>query len=456
MSVVPGGPLAPFSSLSPVTFTQGESFSRPRAFVKLDNVLYPITRYEISKNAHGATNVAQFTTGYNNLPDWTDQLFRGVEARNQNSPVYAEIWAGFPSNPGSEPSLEGLSRRFYGVLDVYDPEDMRSTTFHLRSIASPLTTDRITSAIQNLTTVQFLQKVCAPYKIPVVVDPSLSQPFTLAKVYANEFLVGLKNLIIWDVGLKSSIFDDVDIWEDNGTLYYVHPWNVTSVMQSQPQSKTGAKNYAPLTLEYGRDVFQFKPSHSPQFSRNIKVQIHTYSAKERLSVVNRVQSVVAGVEVSQIIKYSTATPDWGTNGGTSTVYNSDGNISQSKWTSSGGASTGSNAPISESGHEQYDEFVPNLTPTEVQSLAMALWRQISQHEYQADFEIPVTPENLPFSNIENRYVVDGYGMSKFNTTYWPRTLDETFDMATEPGSSEAQGWRVSVHAVNHTPPLGAT
>lgn len=45
-------------------------------------------------------------------------------------------------------------------------------------------------------------------------------------------------------------------------------------------------------------------------------------------------------------------------------------------------------------------------------------------------------------------------MDEFNTDYWPRTLDETFDMSTEPGSSEAQGWRVNIHAVNHALPLG--
>jgi hypothetical protein len=45
-------------------------------------------------------------------------------------------------------------------------------------------------------------------------------------------------------------------------------------------------------------------------------------------------------------------------------------------------------------------------------------------------------------------------MDEFNTEYWPRTLDETFDTATEPGSDEAQGWRVTIRGVSHTLPLG--
>lgn len=66
----------------------------------------------------------------------------------------------------------------------------------------------------------------------------------------------------------------------------------------------------------------------------------------------------------------------------------------------------------------------------------------------------MTPEILPFLNIENRFNLSGYGMSFFNTEYWPRTLDETFDMADE-NSDTAGGWTVRSHAINHTPPLGS-
>jgi hypothetical protein len=451
MSAFPGGPVAPFSGLEPVTFSQKNAYCRPRAYVKLDGRLYPLRRFTTSKNAHGATNTATFTLGMSGLPDWTRQLYRGVEAGNENEPVYAEIWAGFPPNPGMAPSISGLSRRFYGVLDTYDPDNLTETEFHLRSIAAPLTTDKISSSVQNLTTVQFLQRICAPYNIGFVVDPSLTSPLSLAKVYGQEFLVGLKQLYKWDVGLKSSIFDDTDIWEDDGVLYYVHPWNVQSVMQSRGDK---SKNYSTLNLLYGRDIKSFTPSHSPQFNRNIKVQIHTYSAKERVSATTRVQTVVGGVNVAQVVKTSFAVPVWGQNAGTSITYNDNGTTSVSRWTSSGGSSTGSNQAISESGKEEYDEYIPNLTPTECQNLAKAIWREISQHEYMGDFELAVTPDLLPYLNIEMRIALDGYAMSKFNTQYWPRTLDETFDMATEPGSSEAGGWTVRIHGVSHTLPLG--
>lgn len=68
----------------------------------------------------------------------------------------------------------------------------------------------------------------------------------------------------------------------------------------------------------------------------------------------------------------------------------------------GGSSSGSNAPISDSGLERYDFYIPNLMSTECQALTQALWRQVSQHEYQGEFELAVTPDILPVLNIEAR------------------------------------------------------
>jgi hypothetical protein len=450
MSVAPGpiGSGVPFSSLEPISFTQSGEVCRPRAFVKVDGRLYALKSYTIKKNCHGATNEATFLVSIANNPDWSNQLFRGTGRTGQtdNSPVYIEIWAGFPPNPGSTPTTAGLTRRFYGVLDEWDPDNLSQTEFHCRSIASPLTTDRITTAVQNLTTVDFIKRVCAPYGIKVVIDPSLTNPFTLGQVYAGEYIIGLHNLIKWDVLLRSSWFDDVDVWEDDGTLYYVHPWNVSTVV---PTSKT-------LQLQYGTNVKSFKGNHAPQFSRNIRVVVSSYRAKTRTSVNTRIQSVVgnlSGVSVTQVVKTSIASPQWGTNAGTTTTYYNDGTTTVSRWTGSGGSSSGSNAPIGDSGLEMYRFPVPNLSSPQCQALALAIWRQISQHEYSGEIILSVTPENLQYLNIESRFNLDGYVMAFFNTLYWPRSFDEEFEMAEE-NSGNAGGWTVTLNVINHTPPLG--
>ena len=181
-----------------VKFSQaGSKVCSPRACIVLNKQVYPVRRFHIEKNGHGATNTADFELAYAGNPDWTKVL-----VASGNSPLYAKIYAGFPPNPGPVASSSGLSQRFYGILDQYEPEDMKQTTFRLRSIAAPLTTDRITTAVQNLTTVQFIQQQCAQYNITPNIDPSIS-PMTLARVYAQEFVVGLKNLIKWDVMLRT-------------------------------------------------------------------------------------------------------------------------------------------------------------------------------------------------------------------------------------------------------------
>jgi hypothetical protein len=119
--------------------------------------------------------------------------------------------------------------------------------------------------------------------------------------------------------------------------------------------------------------------------------VFSYTAKIRQSISTRVQSVVSGVEVSQVVKTSYAQPQWGQSGGTTTTYNDNGTVTYGQWSGSGGSSSGSNAPISESGLELYNIPIVNATPTECQAIAEAIWRQISMREYQGKFILDVTP-----------------------------------------------------------------
>jgi hypothetical protein len=115
MTVVPGGPLAPFSSLEPVSFSQTPNIAaQARACVVLDGRTYAIKSFQISKNAHGATNTASFKLPYASNPDWTNQLFRGTDRTGvtNNSPVYCDLYAGFPPSPGMSPSTSGLEPSF--------------------------------------------------------------------------------------------------------------------------------------------------------------------------------------------------------------------------------------------------------------------------------------------------------------------------------------------------------
>ena len=124
------------------------------------------------------------------------------------------------------------------------------------------------------------------------------------------------------------------MWEDNGVLNYFHPWNV------QRQN---------INLTYGSNVKSFKGLHAPQFSRLIRVQVHSYSDKTRSSVTTKLLSVLGGVAVSTVKKTLTATPKWGTNSGSTTTYYDNGNVTTNQWSSTGGSTGSSNVAISESG-----------------------------------------------------------------------------------------------------------
>ena len=431
------------SDLLPVTFSPSYSSNAPRAYAVINGTPYAIKSFTVDKNSHGATNTGSLVVSYKGNPDWTVELFRGDQPLTpggqfsldtSNNPVYVQIYAGFPSPASSTVPFGGGSLRFYGLVDMYDPYDMDRTEFKLRSLAAPLTTDRISTSVQNLTTTAFLQQICAPYGLQVMIDPTLTSPLTLAQVYSQDFVTGLKNLVKWDVIQRSSMFDDVDVWEDNGTVYYIRPQNVQTAVPSLAQT---------LNVTYGKDIKTFHGTHAPQFSRNIAVRVHSYTSRVRQSVTTIVADLGFGdVSVTQNLKTSVSNPVFGTNNGTRTVYSSNGNTSTTSWVSSGGPAQGSNTPLSESGKEVLDISLPNLTPQACQQYAQAIWRQVSMHEYQGEFEFAVTPELLQYLNIESRITMSGYGMSAFNTTYWPRTMSESFDMSS--------GWTVKFGCVNHT------
>ena len=287
-----------------------------------------------------------------------------------------------------------------------------------------------------------LKRFAAEYNIPVKVDPALVSPYTLAMVYGQDQIVGLKQLIKWDVLLKSALCDDVDLWEDDGTLNYFYAWDVPR--------KT-------INLVYGTNVKDFKGTHSPQFNRNIEIFVHSGTLRVRQSTTVRVKTNtggdVPGVDVTTNTRTSVRVPVWGTNQATTTTYYSNGTVAVTTGSATGGPSSGSTTAISESGKEIYYITRNNYTPQQCEDYAKKVWRQISMHEYQADFVLAMTPDLLPSVGITALLNFTGYGMSLFNTTYWPRSYVEQFD-GPEPGSDTAPGWTVSFHAVNHQPPVG--
>jgi hypothetical protein len=66
--------------------------------------------------------------------------------------------------------------------------------------------------------------------------------------------------------------------------------------------------------------------------------------------------------------------------------------------------SGSNQSISESGKERYEFWLPDLTATECNKLAIAIARQIPTYAYQIELTLAMTPNFLPNVGITRCWI----------------------------------------------------
>jgi hypothetical protein len=57
-----------------------------------------------------------------------------------------------------------------------------------------------------------------------------------------------------------------------------------------------------------------------------------------------------------------------------------------------------NRRITDSGQEEHDEHVPNVSPDDARTLQKRSGGRLGQHEYQADIELATTPQILSYTN----------------------------------------------------------
>lgn len=420
----------------PVTYEQyGKAFAARAAF-KLNGKTYLQTQYSIIKNAHGAADEATVVLSTQNNPDWSIELYKNAD---DTTPTIAEIYAGFPGDTSlGQTNLAPLSRRFYGILDSYAPTGKDGKmTFHLRNFAALLLDEKITTLAQNQTSVQFATQCAAEAGLKLV-TLVIGTPATLAQVFTKDFVVGIKNLSKFEVLKRAAQVDDVDVWVEDDTLYYAA---ASLIMRQQ------------IEIHYGRDLLDFAGNHAAMFSKNIKVEVRTYSPRTRVSHVTRVTTNPDGtVTKKSYTKTLTSTPVFGTLGGSTTTQGPGTTTTTGSSGSGGGFSSGYTGPGKDFGPEPYVFYIPNLTPQQANDRALKLWRQISMFEYQATFTLAATPTILPLIGITALLRHSGNPLAKFNSDYWPRRITETFEGASAFGEAQSNGWRFEVDCVNHTPP----
>lgn len=450
---------------TPLVPSQFEPFyeaNAPRAVVALDGKLYIPSRYTVSTNAHGATNTATVTLPIEGNPDFTVELFRGPSGAAPNftqltpsaiqslladssqydtSPVYVEIYAGFPGNDAVSASLvQRRFRRFLGVVDTYSPVFHDGVvTFACRSLAQPLVDDKLQGYRQNQLTTDFVKEQAAAAGLTPFVNIN-GAATSLLEVLGYENLGGpnlnaaIYGLHPWDLILKCAQFDDADAWVVDDELHYEAP--------SLVKRNT-------IALKYGRDWRDLDGAHSPLFAKNIQVEVRTYQKRTKLSITTRVSSAPGGGSiVEQKVKNVTSSIVPGTDQTLSTYTDPNGAVISSLNSSTGGKFTGAGGTGSkETGKERYVYYVKNVSPATANKLANALWRQLSMHEYSIHGVVPMTNATLTNLSITSLIQLDGTPYQFFNSKYWPRQIDEEFDVQL--------GWTLAISAVNHQPPAGA-
>jgi hypothetical protein len=469
----PPGPQTPLSPTHwvPVRDNTPTQAQQPRFLVNIDGNWYYGESYSCTLNAHGATdqatitlpvdgvgNIPGFTGGglHSAYPDWSVDLQRSDAAGNASVPVIAEIWAGYPPDVSTFGPLNraGLICRFAGVVDQYTVtfEDNKCT-FSCRSMAFPLTSTKIVVPFPDepqVTTVAFIQQQAARFGLQVAQPLLSAPPVRMIDVLGGLFITSVRSFYIWELMLKCALFDDVDIWVDKtGTLHYA----AASLVQR-----------APVYYIWGHNCKGISGTHSPQFSKNIKVTVRSWTTRTRTTSISKVTSNPDGgynlQSYSRVVK---STPIFGTTESLVTTYHNDGTVTTSLSEGGGGGASGGTGSESESGIENYFYVIRNKTLAQCDAIAQQRWRQISMHEYAIRLRAPVTPGNLPVMDVTAKLVISGLPMTWFNSDaspglgqpgpelsggYWPRQIVETLD-------TKSGGYRWEIDAVNHELAAGA-
>lgn len=484
-----------YNAPAPVSYEQHYETAQLSCVIVLNGVRYPCISASWTENAHGATDQAKITIPLSVNKDFTVTLFRGdytykldasgnpylvspgtpgakvvaiypngttalvpagtalpagAKISSNNSPVYVEIWAGFPQNQAiGSTDISQLKRKFYGQVDLYTGSfDKNGVTFTCRSIGAALVDNRLQNISGSQTMKDLLTQQAVRYGLPppVVTYVPGSKPATIQEILAYDQVGGsnyfstLYGMRVWDMAIRGAQVDDVDVWVDiaTGTIHYEAPKQVSRNV---------------VDLKYGRDWMELGASHAPNFSKTIQVQVHAHQPHSKVSTTIRVSNDADGNLTTAVnSKFTSSDAVLGTNQtvGSSSTTSSTGTTSTSTTISSsfGGnfnASIGQGA--GESAIQKYNFYVGNVSPERATTMAQAFWRQISQHEFAIEGKVPITNRLLASLSITSLLRVHGTPWSLVNTSglsgdaYYPRALDHEI--------SVENGWTCTIQALNN-------
>ncbi len=460
-----------FAEQAPLKFYGGEEHYAPRWIAIINGYAVEPIDQSVELYAHGETDTATVTVSLADMPDWSVQL---ADSLAQDGSVPIEIRAGFPADPDAvaPANISELAQVFLGVINDWEPNWLANeVTFSARSFISILTAAKITTTASGQRSTDFVRAVGARYGFRVVIGDGLdANAATMAQVFGKELVVGLRDARVWDVLQSCAEADGARLYGDGMTLYYV-------ATDDNPEPA--------ITLLFGRDFNSFSGKHSPQYNKNIKVDVRVSNPKRRHAIHQRTKTVngkpVTTVKVTDTFSH----PIFGGNGSSSFSIDSKGNTSSNTSTSSGGVQqTGSAGFSNDDGKEHYILRIPYADLAYANARRLTFWNQLSRAEYQITFEVTATPETVAALKRGAVFDVENVPWTAFNSTSSERDVTSggasgssgpitlsgvappkryraqsiKHRMSTPQGddpAGDSDGWAITVEAINHElPQLG--
>jgi hypothetical protein len=447
MAGIGGLGVARYRSPQPALPGPGPHYKRhnqPRSVVVIGGLQFTPTEWSIRLSAYGDVDTCDITLPLSTTPDF------GAKTTTGNSMPVA-IYAGFPANPtvGSY-SYKELSLRFAGVVDQFLPQaDDDELKVSCRSNGALLADTKTTVRWQNQTTIQAIQQMAAEHGLTVVSQLRSGQtPAQMSLIWQRNFILANRDIYEWELIVAASLVDDVRVWVEGTTVFYVAP---------KASNQSGTDQYTKqMTVKWRRDLIKLGGQHSPQFSKNIQVEVRTWQPSQRLST-----RVIGGLDANGNLNVKSKTisavsqPIFGTRTVESSevIVNSDGTVTPETATSTsigGGSNTGFTTEPSSSLIERYIEHVSNMSRQDAINYAIAKWRQISAHTFNISLSRAMTKNALPKIGRNTIFQVTNHPWPSFNLGYHAMRIDENFSVARNPGG-ESAGWTFDLDGVNHVP-----
>jgi hypothetical protein len=344
-------------------------FSNPRSIVKVNGVIVPFRSWQVDQNGYSSADTFDLTLPFrvvDHLKGTTDL----ANSSDQESilltqpDILVEIYAGYPSNPDryNENDLTQLMYGYLDTVDFYFDEQGERVEIQGRNQVAPFMDTKTTDKFPNLTSsaivITFAKQQGLSYQVTPTYTPAGSY-------YSDDHVTLTSDITQWDLMNFLADQEGFILRVKGNTLYF------------GPRDSFLKNTDLPYT--WGQNVKTMKLSRSPHASKDIKVEVITWSSSKKSRIVTTSQSTTT--HASRI----------------------SGTSSHQQWV------------------ETY--YIPGLTREQAQRRADAILDQLSKSELTGQ----ITAQGNDAMSIDQPITIHGVGLG-LSQRFWPTRISHSFDL----------------------------